>query len=143
MTSAKDIRQIIQELSLTRQLRELDAEEARQVLTTAKSLFVRGNPRSWWLSLKAPAQAFEYPDATGYLHLADHLTGSGPRFWFIPELEVDELPVFDAELHAVAELLRESPFFEYYVLSKDYRQLLIENDLNQILVVPRPGVAAA
>lgn len=142
MTSAKDIRQIIQELSLNRQLRELDSEEARQVLATAKELFVRGNPRSWWLSLKTPAQAFEYPDATGYLHLADHLAGAGPRFWFIPELEVDELPVFDAELLAVAELLRASPFFEYYVLSKDYRQLLIENDHNQVLVVSRPSVAA-
>jgi hypothetical protein len=143
MTSAKDIRRLIQELSLTRQLRELDFEEARQVLATAKELFVRGSPRSWWLSLKAPAQAFAYPDATGYLHLADHLTGAGARFWFIPELEVDELPVFDAELGAVAELLRESPFFEYYVLSKDYRQLLIENDHNQVLVVSRASVASA
>lgn len=43
----------------------------------------------------------------------------------------------------MAELLRESPFFEYYILSKDYLQLLIENDHNQVLVVSRPSVAAA
>lgn len=36
-------------------------------------------------------------------------------------------------MHAVAELLRESPFFAYYILSKDYRQLLIENEHNQVL----------
>ena len=143
MTTARDIRQLIQELSLTEQLRELASEEAHQVLATAKELFVHGNPRSWWLNLKIPAQAVQYPNATGYLHLADHLSGVGERFWFIPELETNDLPVFDAELSAVAELLRESPFFEYYVLSKDYRQLLIENDHNQVLLACLPGVAAA
>lgn len=143
MTTAKGIRQLIEEFALTEQMRELAQDEARQVLATAKDLFVRGNPRSWWLSLKVPAQAVQYPDATGYLHLADHLIGADQRFWFIPELETDDLPVFDATLDAVTELLRESPFFEYYVLSKDYRQLLIENDHNQVLLARLPGAAAA
>lgn len=143
MTTAQSIRQIIFDLSLTERLRELAPEEARQVVATAKELFVRGDPRSWWLSLKIPAQAIEYPNATGYLHLGDHLTGTGQRFWFVPELETAELPVFDAELDAVANLLRESPFFEYYILTKDYRQLLIENDHNQVLLARLPGAAAA
>lgn len=143
MTTAKDIRQLIDDLSLTEQMRELSAAEARDVLDTAKGLFVRGNPRAWWLSLKVPAQALQYPDATGYLHLSDHLAGAGQRFWFIPELEIEELPVFDAELDAVTKLLRESSFFEYYILSKDYRQLLVENDHNQILLAHLPGAAAA
>lgn len=143
MTTAKDIRQLIHDLSLTEQLRELPATEAHHVVGMAKGLFVQGNPRAWWLSLKVPAQSLQYPDATGYLHLSDHLAGAGQRFWFIPELETDELPVFDAELNAVTELLRESPFFEYYVLSKDYRRLLIENDHNQVLLAHLPGAAAA
>lgn len=143
MTTAQSIRQIIRDLALTERLRELAPEESRQVVATAKELFVRGNPRSWWLSLKIPAQAIEYPNATGYLHLSDHLPGAGQRFWFVPELETAELPVFDAELDAVANLLRESPFFEYYILTKDYRQLLIENDHNQVLLARLPGAAAA
>src|SRR5437763_15766266 len=90
----------------------LAAEEARVVVSNAKRAFVRGDPRAWWLDLKGPTQVYDSKTT----RLKDVLPTNDKSYWFIPEIEEDELPVFDLTGRQIEAVLDECPFFEYYVL---------------------------
>jgi len=57
------------------------------------------------------------------------------RYWFIPETEENELKVFDLTFSEIDRLLQECPFFEFYIVDKEYRWLIAESDHNQFHVL--------
>ena len=108
----------------------LASDEARQVISNAKRAFVTDNPRAWWLNLKGATQI--YDSKTNQLN--DVLPSNDKSYWFIPEIEEDDLPVFDLTLEEIQGVLDECPFFEYYVLNKLNRWLVAESDHDQFYV---------
>jgi hypothetical protein len=124
--------------------RKLSLDQSREICQTAKSRFVIGNPRAWWLGLREPAQSHSYPKGDGcqFVHL--YVPAEDERCWFIPETEEKDLPVYDVCVSELRRVLGECRFFEYYLLSNRYQWLIVENDHNEVLVVrPSPsGVEA-
>jgi hypothetical protein len=137
----KQIADAIRQLGLSeQQIRRLPPEAASEVVQKAQQLYITGEPRSWWLSLKVPHTAFDYPDGSGCKHLNEHWLNKTPICWFIPETEKPNLPVYEAEIIILPELLSECGFFEYYLLSKDWLFLLVETDHNQIITAQAPAM---
>lgn len=66
--------------------------------------------------------------------LIDVLPDSTGRCWLIPETEESLFPVFDAKPDDIARIIENCPFYEYYVLSKNYDWLVIESDHNQFFI---------
>lgn len=130
----KQIEAAIRQLGLSDQeIKRLPPSRAMGIVEHARQKLVNGQPRAWWLSLREPCTVIDYPDASGCKHLTEHWFHPDPFCWFIPETEKTDLPVYEAEVAILPRLLSECSFFEYYLVSKDYSFLLIENDHNQII----------
>jgi len=120
------------------QLRKLDDEVAAEIVRRARELFVAGDPRVWWLSLKVPTTSHPAP-ADPDDDVRALFPTSVERCWFVPAPADEGAPsVYELEAEALMPLLGELPFFEYYVIDPDYRWLLAETDHNEILVAPAP-----
>lgn len=96
-------------------------------MANARETFVVGNPRAWWMSLRGESEMFSSTERT----LWDVLPSRDKSYWFIPETETDDLPVFDLTCSEIAAVLNECPFFEYYVVDKRNSWLVAESDHNQ------------
>lgn len=116
-----------------KQIRRLPPEESARIVQTAQQNFVEGRPRAWWLSLKIPSNSIDYADAEGFRHIGEHWRSDNTSCWFIPETEEQDLAVYETNIQVLPSILEECSFFEYYILSKDFKFLLIENDHNQVI----------
>jgi hypothetical protein len=111
---------------------QVSSNEANKVVKTAMDKFIEGNPRVWWLSLKTETLNVSAEDSPEYLK----------RYWppgekhcyFIPENETDTLRVFEATLEGIIKVLKNSIFYEYYLVGKQFNWLIIETDHNELLI---------
>jgi hypothetical protein len=111
----------------------LASDEARRIVANAKETFVVGNPRAWWMSLRGQSEVFNSRERK----IKDILPSHENSYWFIPETEADDLPVFDMTSSEIEAVLAECPFFEYYVLDKKNSWLVAESDHDQFHVIPK------
>jgi len=127
-----DITDWIQEagVELSHPFLRCDAAIASRITRLAKSKFVEGNPRVWWLSLSRP---FATHDSSS-LTFADVLPARADRVWFIPEDDSKELPLYDLSPDDIELIRKNCPLFEYYALDKDFRWLVIETDHDRFVV---------
>ena len=121
--------------------RKCGAAEAADVVSRAKSTFVVGDPRSWWLSLKHASASHPY-DTGGHELLVAHVPAHERRCWFIPETEEELPPVFECDVDTLAPVLSDCFSFEYYVVGKGFEWLIIDTDHNELIVCSSPHVAA-
>ncbi|MBR8062609.1 MULTISPECIES: DUF6756 family protein [Burkholderia] len=105
------------------------------LLRKIHGIFVDGNPRAWWTSLKEKPIVFQYEDDSGYLHLAELAPSSTRDVWFVVDEGDEEKFIFDAPIQAISEVIKECRFFEYYVVPKDFSWMLAENDHGDLLFV--------
>ena len=122
------IRSAILRLGLN--VKELNATQARNVNKEAIHRYVVGSPRAWWMSLTVQP---ETADST-VVKLMDVIPGKTGRCWLIPEVDSSSGPVFDVEVRNIQAILNECPFFEYYVVAKDFSWLIVESDHNEFFV---------
>ena len=112
---------------------ELGSSESNKVIKKAKYIFVANDPRVWWLSLKVPYTSISVEAFDNFNYILQNFPSK--KCFFIPENEKECLRVFDGTISTIIELLGECVFFEYYIITKDYKILLIENDHNELLIV--------
>ena len=112
----------------------LEMQQTEQLIEVAKTRFVEGNPRAWWLSLRVPYQIAAQDTSSGAPSLMKHWAIDEPFCWLVPEVEDGSYPVYQTTVPIVEKLLSQCRFFEYYLLNKPLDLLLIENDHNQIIV---------
>lgn len=117
------------------EIKELPIEEAKRIFNEAKSKFVDGDPRVWWLKLKTMPLKIDTDDLPGLSFLKDNWPSNESSCYFIPENESDTPRVFDASLMSVLTILENSSFFEYYLVGKYLNWLMIETDHNELLIV--------
>jgi hypothetical protein len=103
---------------------------AADIERRARSQFVVGNPRVWWMSLSRKCEQF---DSTHHA-LSDVLPDKAGRCWLIAETGSESLPVYSLELPHLLALLGKCPYFEYYVLGSDLRWFVAESDHNLYFV---------
>jgi hypothetical protein len=113
--------------------KSIPTSEANRIVRNARKKFVNGNPRAWWMSLKAEPTTY----CSETTKLKEILPPQNAGYWFVPEMETDELPVFELSSGEIQTVLNESPYFEYYILPKDYAWLIAESDHNQFYVVKK------
>jgi hypothetical protein len=114
---------------------KLSPAQAHEVYHAAKDRFVEGDPRSWWLALKQPADCHEVPKGDGCMVVHTLVPPSNERCWFIPETEEAELLVYDILVADLSHVLGDCQFLEYYLVGKNLDWLVVENDHNEVLVV--------
>lgn len=114
-------------------LRRKEPEEGRQIVEKAKADFVDGDPRAWWLSLKLPCKQYSSENT----RLADLIPKNSPTCLLIPETDSKDLPVFEIDSEQIESLLKECPYFEYYVMAPDFGWLAAESDHNVFFVCER------
>src|SRR6266536_4390466 len=105
-------------------------EISAAVVRKAREAFVNDNPRVWWLDLKRPFKSYSSENR----RLVDVLPSPADRVWFIPETDEEALPVYDLSPDDVDLIRNNCPLFEYYVVDKLFRWLIIENDHDEFLV---------
>jgi len=116
--------------SLGLNARRLSTSDARVVTSRARSKFVVGNPRVWWLSLRPPWQVLSSEDR----NTSDVFPSCPAKILLVPETEIDEPPVYELSPVDIDGLLGSCPFFEYYVLAPDLSWIVVESDHNQFFV---------
>lgn len=130
-----DITRAISELKLpTSEIRLCEKNEALNIFTKAKNIFVKDNPRVWWLSLNVPFESFYYEASDGFKYLGKYISKKETSFWFIPETDEGNILVFETTLNALEEVIGETNFFEYNLVGKNFDWIVIENDHNEIIV---------
>ncbi|MDX2267789.1 MAG: hypothetical protein NW208_06760 [Bryobacter sp.] len=110
-------------------------EEGRDLVRSARAIFVEGDPRSWWLALKLPFKQFSSDE----IGLTEVLPSRDGTCLLIPETDTEDLPVYEIEAKNVGSIIGECPYFEYYVLAQDLRWLVTESDHNIFFVCERPS----
>lgn len=120
-------------------VRKCDKAEASHIVKQAMTIFVEGNPRSWWLSLRGRREYFPY-ETVGFDHLREHVPLSEGKFWFVPETEEMDMPVYECDIDGLVRVLARCFLFEYYVLGKAMNWLIINTDHGQLIVCKRVHV---
>lgn len=108
---------------------------SKMIVERARSIFVSGDPRAWWMALKLPFRELQ-SSGIGLTAVLPSVEGS---CWLIPEIEGTDLSVFKLGARVVESLINECPFFEYYVLADDLAWLVAESDHNVFYVCERGG----
>jgi hypothetical protein len=68
----------------------LSKEKAKLVVAETKIRFVEGNTRAWWMGFRQRAKTY-----SSAKHKPGQILPSGDKdYWFIPETEEEDLPVF-------------------------------------------------
>ena len=120
------------------EMRELPKGAARQTYEVAKAVFVKGNPKVWWLSLNQPGRSVDTDSSLGFDFLRSNWPPEDSVCYFIPENETDVPRVFEATLDSVIKTLGNTAgFFEYYLVSRSFRWLMAETDHNELIIVER------
>jgi len=109
--------------------------ESAEIQKKAMQLYVKGNPRSWWMGLTMPHLAYDYDFPSD--HIAKHIPKTEGRVWWIPETEKEDLCVYDAKPEVISRVMAETAQFEYYVLGKDLSWLIIETDHGELWVIEK------
>ena len=109
---------------------QVDDSVAKCITDEATRRFVIGLPRAWWMNLALPAETF---DSTVSSFL-DIVPDGNCRCWLIPEVEDATWPVFDAFVGDIPQIIDDCPFFEYYVVAKDFSWMVAESDHNVFFV---------
>lgn len=118
---------------LSLELRQLPSSEAGQLYERAKSRYVRGNPRAWWLDLVLPCEQFD----SGKTTLSNVVPVRVGKVWLLPETEAEPI-AYEVDIADLERLLAECPYFEYYVLALDLTWLVAESDHNVYFVCRAP-----
>jgi hypothetical protein len=116
-------------------LRRISPAEGSALVRNAQAIFVEDDPRRWWLSLKLP-----YTQTTcGEAALTDLLPSTDGTCLLLPETDTADLPVYEVDARHVEALIKDCPYFEYYVLAKDLSWLVAESDHNVFFVCEQPS----
>jgi hypothetical protein len=96
----------------------------------------------WWEHFKGPTASFQMH---GAYQLLPELLPPDQALWFIAQDSSKENArfwVYEADAEAIVQVLAESPYFEYYVVSKKRDWLLCENHHEVLTAVGEPMIEA-
>lgn len=102
---------------------------ATEIYSTAQYRFVEGCPRVWWDALKVPYEIFD----SKFVDLSEVIPRTSSSCWLVPETGL-EITVYSVKCSDVPSIIRECPYFEYYVVDGEYRWMIAESDHNQLFV---------
>jgi len=105
-----------------------------EILSEIQAKFIIGNPRAWWISLSTAPTVRTFHDNTGHLHLCKLAPDHSGDIWFIIDEDNEEKLIFSAPLNKIPSVLENCRFFEYYIVDKDLKWIIAENDHGDLLL---------
>jgi hypothetical protein len=139
-TVESEIEDAKQKLNLpVAQFARLSEDEADRITQLAESRFVGNTGLSWWWeNFQQPYLKVLFPKQNGSEYLSRIVPDSDEMLWFIVGVaESEAISVYEGRIAELQSLIGECPFFEYYIVPKDFRWLLCENHHNYIFAVGR------
>lgn len=134
----KEILEAVGEFGTNNRVREIHGNERINLLEQIQALFVKGNPRVWWESLRyAPVLMDDDGTSSQYLKVA-HFLPQNQTYYFIADLK--RFHIFEGKLPDIIEIIGNCSFFEYYIVDKGLSTLLCETDHGAIFMSKREGV---
>ncbi|BCQ27632.1 hypothetical protein NK8_58210 (plasmid) [Caballeronia sp. NK8] len=134
----KEVKEAISQFNLS----AYELKDSQEILSKISNMYVDGDPRAWWLSLKHVALRRCYENNKGYLDVPDivkGLKGGKERLIFIVDDDNRALHVYSIELSEFIQIIESCRYFEYYLTASSYSWLIAENDHGDILVCERPS----
>lgn len=132
MCLEKEIIRSIKEQSLEGAVHFFDKKEADIITNKLKGIFVKGNPRAWWLSLKYNPEKFIFDEPNSFERINEFFNSNEEVWWII---ENEEELLFKTSIKHIILIIADCPFFEYNIVSLDNKKILIENDHNEFLFI--------
>jgi hypothetical protein len=111
-----------------------EPSEKPEIILKIQSTFVIGNPRAWWLSLAAAPTIQVFYENTGHLHLCELAPDHSGEIWFIADEDNEDKLIFSAPLEKISLVLENCRFFEYYIVDKNLKWMITENDHGDLLL---------
>jgi len=135
--NADHIQSAIQALGFrTERFGRLPTEQAERVYKSALRHFVqKGDPRWWWEHF-SKGISVQFIDDTGWQSITQIVPDADEPVWFIVEDFVPpEYSVWNASSQDIQSVIAECPFFEFYIIQKDFRWLVCENHHGVVFAV--------
>lgn len=132
----EEIREAISVLKIEEEVKVFTGEEKNRILIRLKEIFVKGNPRVWWLSLKYKPQFFVFEEKYPYKKIVDFFNEKEDA-WFVVEDEYnngDQL-LYKTKISYVIDIIGECSGFEYNIISDNFDRFLCENDHGAFLFI--------
>lgn len=119
-------------------------ENAQEIISMIKNVFVNDNYSPWWLSLKHRLSVTSYPDDTGYKNILRIVTDKFKRGKICDDnvfIIADEgnacMCLYKIALESLINIIENCRFFEYYIVPYDLSWLICENDHGDLIVCSR------
>ena len=132
--SEKEVNEAIANYKIENEVIVFKGDEKESILQSLQDIFVIGNPRAWWLSLKDKPTSYICNDEQSYKYIKNFFKEE-EEVWFI--VEDDECLLYKTKIINVINIIGDCSFFEYNIISKDYRKFLCENDHGEFLYIRR------
>ncbi len=128
VTAALWISEAVKTLSLSGEVRCLEELERSEVLNRVAGEFLdRPDVWFWWEHLKVPHEAWQTEQ--GFRYLTELVADPTEKCWFIAGLTDwdSEKGIFECTPIQACALLTESPAFEYAIVDRKLKWIVIEN----------------
>lgn len=133
----QEIMEAIQNLNIQDKVRVIKGEEKDHMLSRFHSIYVVGEPRVWWLSLKYKPDIFSFEEdgALSFQRIADFFD-SEEEVWFVVEDEFrDDQLLYKAKVRHILAVIGDCSCFEYNIVSENGERFLCETDHDMFLYI--------
>ena len=132
----KEISKAILDLKIKDKVKVFTGDEKNSILSKLQKIFVVGNPRVWWLSLKYKPISYVFEQKEQYKKIADFFDKE-EEVWFVVEDEFNnnEQLLYKMKITYVIDIIGECMGFEYNIISEDYNRFLCETDHDEFLFI--------
>ena len=133
-TTASWVVEAVDTLSLAERVRSIGESEASDVLRRVTGAFLeRPDVLFWWSHLKVPSE--QWHTENGYKLLPQLAADPDGDCWLITGLEDDDKGVFHCTPALVAAIIGECPGFEYALVDRALKWMVIENHHDILIAV--------
>ena len=122
-------------------IHDYHVDRSEEIVSEIKDIYVNGNPRAWWLSLKHRKYVFSYTDNSGYKNISQivckQLNESkviNKHIFLIADEDNEQMYVYNIPLYSLPEIIENCRYFEYYVADHELSWLICENDHGDLIV---------
>ena len=128
----EEIMEAISNLRIEDKVKVFKGDEKNNMLLKLKEIFVSGDPRVWWLSLKYFPWSFVFKPEQSYKEIVNFFDEE-EEVWFV--IEDDEQLLFKMKISHVIDIIGESTGFEYNIISENCERFLCETDHDEFLYI--------
>jgi hypothetical protein len=122
-------------------IHDYHVDRPEQTISKIKNIYVNGNPRAWWLSLKHRQYVFTYTDNSGYKNISQVVSKQfneenvvNKHVFLIADENGERMHIYNIPLNSLPEIIENCRYFEYYIADHELFWLICENDHGDLIV---------